>query len=289
MPSEIIQWFPGHMAKTRRLITENLQYVDIVVQLLDARIPRASENPEITRLVGAKPLLTLLTKSALADPAACRQWLSYYEAQGRRAIFLDSITGYGLDRFQAAVEDILQQKRQRYAARGMEGRTLKAMIVGIPNVGKSSLINRLSGAKKAKVENRPGVTVAKQWVTTDIGLQLLDMPGVLWPKFEDQRVGEFLAMTGAIKDQILDAERIAIALCGALRKTAPAQLCARYKLGEIGQYDEMEDWELFEVIGKKRGFLVRGGEIDAERTAKMLLDEFRSAKIGKITLELPGE
>ena len=198
MPSDIIQWFPGHMAKTRRLITENLPQVDLVIEVLDARIPYSSKNPELRRLVGQKPVLTILSKSSLADPEAGRIWMDYYKSCGRRAVFTDCVTGFGMDRLAQAVEEMLAEKRERYDAKGMTGRTLKAMIVGIPNVGKSSLINKISGGKKAKVENRPGVTLTKQWVTTQVGLDLLDMPGVLWPKFEDQTVGENLAITGAI-------------------------------------------------------------------------------------------
>lgn len=287
MPSNIIQWFPGHMAKTRRLIRENLSMVDIVIQLLDARIPGASQNPEITAICSAKPLLTVLTKSSLAAPAATQSWLEYYREMGQTALAIDVISGEGLKKIMPAVQTALRKKMARYDARGMSGRALKAMIVGIPNVGKSSLINKLCGAKKAKVENRPGVTTAKQWVTTTIGLQLLDTPGVLWPKFEDQHVGELLAMTGAIKDQVLDPLRIATALCATLRVQAPDLFAARYKLGDLAQYNEIDDTALFHLIGKKRGMLISGGEIDEERTANMLLDEFRHGKIGRITLERP--
>jgi ribosome biogenesis GTPase A len=191
----------------------------------------------------------------------------------------------GINKINEAVNMVLAEKIQRYESKGMSGRKLKAMIVGIPNVGKSSLINKICGSKKAKVENRPGVTVDKQWVDTNIGLLLMDMPGVLWPKFDDRMIGENLALTGAIKDKILDIESLAIVLCSRLRKFYPEMLCARYKLGDIKQYDDYTDLQLFELIGKKRGFLVSGGEIDYERTANMLLEEFRSAKIGKITLD----
>ena len=285
MPSDIIQWFPGHMAKTRRLITENLPQVDLVIEVLDARIPYSSKNPELRRLVGQKPVLTILSKSSLADPEAGR--MDYYKSCGRRAVFTDCVTGFGMDRLAQAVEEMLAEKRERYDAKGMTGRTLKAMIVGIPNVGKSSLINKISGGKKAKVENRPGVTVTKQWVTTQVGLDLLDMPGVLWPKFEDQIVGENLAITGAIKDDIMDMERIAFALVGRLRTLYPELLAERYKLGDLSQYDDLDDWELFHVIGRKRGFLMAGGVVNTERCARAVVDEFRAAKIGRITLERP--
>lgn len=287
MPSDIIQWFPGHMAKTRRLILENLPQVDIVIEVLDARIPYSSKNPELRRLVGQKPVLTILSKSSLADPRAGQEWMEYYKSCGRRAVFTDCVTGFGMDRLSAAVDEMLAEKRARYDAKGMTGRTLKAMIVGIPNVGKSSLINKISGGKSAKVENRPGVTLNKQWVTTQVGLDLLDMPGVLWPKFEDQTVGENLAITGAIKDDIMDLERIAYALVGRLRTLYPELLAERYKLGDLSQYDDLDDWDLFQVIGKKRGFLMAGGVVNTERCARALVDEFRQAKIGRITLERP--
>ena len=287
MPSETIQWFPGHMAKTRRLITECLPLVDIVIEILDARIPESSRNPELKRLTKDKPHLTILSKSGLADPDVSKKWKDYYKSQGAEAIFYDCRGGENMNAIAPAIKKVLEEKLDRYESKGMSGRKLKAMIVGIPNVGKSSLINKLAGNSKAKVEDRPGVTRTKQWIPTTIGIDLLDMPGVLWPKFEDKTVGENLAMTGAIKDDILDIEHIAILLVGRLRITAPDKLSARYRLGDMTQYKELQDWELFEVIGKKRGFLISGGEIDYERCANMLLDEFRGAKIGRISLELP--
>ncbi|MCI8388517.1 MAG: ribosome biogenesis GTPase YlqF [Clostridiales bacterium] len=287
MPSAVIQWFPGHMAKTRRLITECLPLVDIVIEVLDARIPLSSKNPEIERIIGQKPKLTVFSKASLADPAASKRWKEYYKSNGSTAIFYDCRGGDNINSIAPAVREILGEKLDRYESKGMTGRRLKAMLVGIPNVGKSSLINMLASTSKAKVEDRPGVTLNKQWVTTSIGIDLLDMPGVLWPKFDDQAVGENLAITGAIKDDVLDLEQIAFLLVGRLRKIAPEKLCERYKLGDIHQYDELEDYELFEVIGKKRGFLISGGEVNYERTANMLLDEFRAAKIGRITLEMP--
>lgn len=287
MPSTVIQWFPGHMAKTRRLITECLPLVDIVIEVLDARIPQSSKNPELERLVGDKPKLTVLSKSSLADPNVSALWRSRYAESGRTAIFYDCRSGENLAAIPTAVRKILEEKLGRYEEKGMSGRRLKAMIVGIPNVGKSSLINALAKNSKAKVENRPGVTLTKQWITTPTGIDLLDMPGVLWPKFEDPEVGENLAVTGAIKDDILDLEQIAFILVGRLRAVAPDKLSARYKLGDMAQYDSLADHELLEVIAKKRGFLVPGGEADLERASNMLLDEFRAAKIGRITLERP--
>lgn len=274
------------MAKTRRVIKECLPQVDIVLELLDARIPYSSKNPETEQLIGNKPKLTVLTKATLADPEKSARWTSYYEELGQRTVIIDSTLGIGIDALSSAIRDMLSEKTARYRDKGMEGRKLKAMIVGIPNVGKSSLINRLAGAKKAKVENRPGVTLAKQWVPTEIGIDLLDMPGVLWPKFEDETVGENLAMTGAIRDAIIDTEEIAMILCARLMKCAPAEFTARYKLTEQ-EVAGLDSYDLFRLVGKKRGILMSGGEINHSRTAEMLLEEFRSAKIGRITLEVP--
>ena len=285
MPSEQIQWFPGHMAKTRRMITENLKNVDVVIEILDARIPKSSRNPEIATMTAQKPTILLLNKATLADPEMTKKWCDYYSNSQTICITTDCVSGMGINKINDAVNKVLAEKIQRYESKGMTGRKLKAMIVGIPNVGKSSLINKICGSKKAKVENRPGVTVDKQWVDTNIGLLLMDMPGVLWPKFDDRLIGENLALTGAIKDKILDIESLAIVLCSRLRKFYPTEFSARYKLGDMSQYDDYTDLQLFELIGKKRGFLISGGEIDYERTANMLLEEFRSAKIGKITLD----
>lgn len=282
-----IQWFPGHMAKTRRMIAENMKQVDLTLELLDARIPQSSRNPEIARLTEAKPRLVLLSKSSLASADATARWREHFEKNGESAIFYDCRTGAGISEIAPAVRRLCAERLERWREKGMEGRKLRAMIVGIPNVGKSSLINRLAENKKAKVENRPGVTMNKQWVTTSLGIDLLDTPGVLWPKFDDRTVGENLALTGAIKDEIMDVEMLAVVLCRRLRELCPALLCERYKLDDALITDELQDWEIAELIGKKRGFLVSGGEINFERTANMLLDEFRSGKIGRITLELP--
>ncbi len=286
MPSKQIQWFPGHMAKTRRLISENLKNVDIVIELLDARIPRSSKNPEIAKLIQNKPILTLLNKSSLADDEITKEWISYYKANGGYALKIDCITGEGLSSIGPAVKNILSDKLKRLEEKGMSGRKIKAMFVGIPNVGKSSLINKLCGSKKAKVEDRPGVTVQKQWVPTNAGFELLDMPGVLWPKFEDRITGENLACTGAIKDAILDTDEIGMILAKRLLDIYPDLLCSRYKLN-YDEVCELDSWDLLEAIGRKRGFLISGGEINMERTALMLLDEFRSAKIGRISMEKP--
>lgn len=285
MPSDIIQWFPGHMAKTRRLITENLKHVDIVIEILDARIPYSSRNPEINRLCADKPRIVLLNKATLADPAQTKIWCERFSNEFTACIPTDCVSGEGISQISPAIRKILHEKLERYEAKGMTGRRLKAMVLGIPNVGKSSLINKISGNKKAKVENRPGVTLDKQWFTTSIGLDLMDMPGILWPKFDDRKVGENLAITGAIKDAVVDVEALAVSLCARLRTLYPALLATRYKLGDLEQYADLDDYDLFELIGKKRGFLVSGGEINTERTANMLLDEFRGAKIGRITLD----
>ncbi len=284
MASNPIQWFPGHMAKTRRVMEECLPQVDLVLELLDARIPHSSKNPDIERLVGTKPKITVLTKAALADPEASRAWIEKYRADGRSAVLIDCVSSQGIDRLEEEVRRVMADKLARYESKGMSGRKLKAMIVGIPNVGKSSLINRLAGGKKAKVENRPGVTLAKQWVPTSIGLDLLDMPGVLWPRFEDEQVGQNLAMTGAIRDGILDIEEIAMLLCTRLMSVARDAFMTRYKLCE-SEVEGLDSYDLFRLVGKKRGMLVSGGDINHERTANMLLEEFRSAKIGRITLE----
>ena len=280
MPSQNIQWFPGHMAKTRRLISENLKNVDAVIELLDARIPYSSQNPEIRRICASKPSIILLNKASLADPAVTKEFCNRYTNENTVCIETDCISGYGLSKIAPAIRQLCAEKLSRYEEKGM-----KAMVVGIPNVGKSSLINKISGNKKAKVENRPGVTLNKQWVGTDIGILLLDMPGVLWPKCEDTLVGENLAITGAIKDDVLDIESIAMVFCGRLRDQYPALLCQRYKIDKVPSCDEMDNYDLLKLIGKKRGFVVSGGEIDTERTANMLLDEFRAGKIGRISLD----
>ncbi|MBO4283900.1 MAG: ribosome biogenesis GTPase YlqF [Clostridia bacterium] len=288
MALDPIQWFPGHMAKTRRLIAECLSEVDIVLELLDARIPKSSKNPEILKLTAGKPKLTLLNKASLADPGVSDAWLTHYEKTENRALLIDCVTGDGIAKIGDEVRRILADKIARNEARGMAGRRLSAMIVGIPNVGKSSLINRLAGGKRAKVENRPGVTTAKQWVTTSIGLSLLDTPGVLWPKFDEKTVGENLALTGAIRDGVLDVETLAMTLAERLTSVAPSLFYARYKLTPE-ETEGRDGYDLLETVGRKRGFLVAGGEVNMRRTAEMLLDEFRSGVIGRISLEKPSQ
>ena len=285
MPSENIQWFPGHMAKTRRMISENLKNVDIVIEILDARIPLSSRNPEITRLTEGKPSLIILNKASLADPQQNKAWVEHYSSESSACILVDCLTGEGLNKILPTIKLLLKDKLERYESKGMTGRRLFAMVLGIPNVGKSTLINKLSGSKKAKVENRPGVTRDKQWVSTGIGVDLLDMPGILWPKFEDRTVGENLALTGAIKDDIMDIESLAVVYCNRMKKLYPEMFAVRYKLGDPEALADMDDYDLFCLIGKKRGFLISGGEINTERTADMLIDELRAAKLGRITLD----
>lgn len=286
MPSGIIQWYPGHMAKTRRMIEENLKNVDVVIELLDARIPYSSRNPEIVKLKSNKPSIILLNKALLADSTQTANWTRTYSSANCICIQTDCISGLGINKIAPAMRELCADKIQKYTEKGMAGRKLKAMVLGIPNVGKSSLVNCLSGSgKKAKVENRPGVTLNKQWIATSAGFDLLDMPGILWPKFDDKRVAENLAATGAVKDVILDIESVAIALCRRLRKHYPELLSARYKLGDVQSFTDLSDLDLLTLIGKKRGFLISGGEIDLERTSIVLLEELRSGKIGRITLD----
>ncbi len=284
MPSDVIQWFPGHMAKTKRIISESLSQVDVIIELLDARIPKSSKNPDLEKLVYPKPIITLLNKASLADPTASAEWKRRYAEKGRVLIITDCVSGKGISELEEEVKKVLAEKIQRYNDKGMAGRTVKAMVLGIPNVGKSSLINKLSGKKAANVENRPGVTLNKQWVKTSIGLDLLDMPGVLWPKFDDNVIGENLAITGAIKDTVLQKDEIAMVLCSRLKKRYPEMLCQRYGL-DIEEIEDLDGYDIFELIGKKRGILIKGGEVNFDRCSTMLLDEFRKGVIGKITLE----
>ncbi|MBQ7315700.1 MAG: ribosome biogenesis GTPase YlqF [Clostridia bacterium] len=288
MPSEHIQWFPGHMAKTRRLISENLKNVHIIIEVLDARVPVSSRNPELRRLTGQKPTILLLNKASLADPQKSREFVKRYTDTHTVCILCDCVTGEGINQLPNAIRKVLHERVERYEEKGMSGRHLRAMVVGVPNVGKSTLINRMSGGVKAKTENRPGVTRNKQWVTTKLGLDLLDMPGVLWPKFVDQIVGEKLALTGAIPDDILDIEHLGLILVRRLRALYPQDLSARYKLTEADGWKDLSDLDLMTLIGKKRGCLIPGGIVDTERVANLLVDEFRAARIGKMTIdELP--
>ena len=280
-----IQWFPGHMAKTRRLIAANLKLVDAVVEIVDARTPLSSRNPEMDSMTKGKPRMILLNKCDLADDKATQKWINYFRSTGAEAMAVDCKSGKGVKNLLSNVKNTvlkeLMEKRQRS---GMTGASVRLMIVGIPNVGKSSLINRLAGGKRAKVEDRPGVTRTKQWVKLDNSAELLDMPGVLWPKFEDQSAAVRLAFTGAISDDILDIETLAMKLLSFLSENYPDSLVQRYKV-ELS--DEDTGLDLLEKVGRKRGMMISGGEINTERAAITVLDEFRSGKLGRITLELP--
>ena len=276
-----IQWFPGHMAKTRRLIKETLNIVDAVAEIVDARIPLSSRNPELHNIVADKPRIVLLNKCDMADQRVTDQWIEHYAKQNIPAIAVDCRTGRGLDKFKTVTKETLADKLEYYKNKGMVGRGLRIMVVGIPNVGKSSFINKMAGNNRAKAENRPGVTRGNQWFRIDKDLELLDTPGVLWPKFDDQTVGERLAFTGAVTDRILDVELLAVRLLEILMQEYPELLTARY-----GELDfEVEPYELLEQIGKRRGFLQRGNVTNTERAANMLLEEYRNCKIGRITLE----
>lgn len=289
-----IQWFPGHMAKTRRIMQSNLKLVDAVVEITDARIPYSSRNPEMDRLVGSKPRLLLLNKADSADETVTSRWLDCYKRKGITAIATDCRSGKNVNKFQAALKELLKDKLAQWEAHGMTGRPVRMMIVGIPNVGKSSFINRLAGSKRAKVEDRPGVTRGKQWVSLEGDMELLDMPGVLWPKFEDKRVGEMLAFTGAVKDDIMDMEYLACRFLELMNSEYKGVINQRYGIetDDIPDNDEdtvgcVQGYEILSRIGRKRGFLVSGGEINTERAAITVLDEFRSGKLGRITLEKP--
>lgn len=279
-----IQWFPGHMAKTRRLMADSLRLVDAVIEVTDSRIPYSSRNPEMDRLVGRKPRIVLLNKSDAANETVTSRWIDYYKRQGIPSIATDCKSGKNINRVIPLVKEVLKDEIDKWTAKGMVGRPVRIMIVGIPNVGKSSLINRLAGSKRAKVEDRPGVTRGKQWVTLANDVELLDMPGVLWPKFEDQDVGLSLAFTGAVKDDIMDMESLACFFIKKLRTVSCDAFKERYN---VDVTDEDTDYEVLEKIGRRRGFLVSGGEINTERAAIILIDEFRSGKLGRISLELP--
>ena len=276
------------MAKTRRMISENLKNVDAVIEMRDARIPISSKNPEIEKLTQNKPRLILLNKASLADPVESKKWVEYFSTGKTCCILTDCADGTGFNDVYPTLKKMCAEKLANYESKGMHGRHIRVMVLGIPNVGKSSFINRLAGSKKAKVEDRPGVTRDKQWVQTKYNLDLLDMPGVLWPKFDDPIVGENLAFTGAIKDNILDVEELAMALAARLANTRPDLLCTRYKLN-AADIEGLDGYDLLSLIGRRRGMLVSGGEGDCRRAANMLLDEFRHAMIGRITLENPNE
>lgn len=280
-----IQWFPGHMTKTGREIASDLKLVDLIVELIDARIPFSSRNPELDQLTKGKPRLLVITKTDLADSVITAAWEQWFLEQGLTAVCVNAVTGQGMNRVFQAAEQILQDKIQRDRQKGMVNRKIRMMVAGVPNVGKSSLINRLSGRSSTKTGDRPGVTRGKQWIRLKNGYELLDTPGILWPKFENRQVGLHLAFTGAVKDDVVDIEELACCLIGCLRKHYTSNLCRRYQLESL----EETDYQALEQISRRRGFLIRGGEADTRRGAAVLLDEFRGAALGKISLERPGE
>ena len=279
-----IQWYPGHMTKTRRMIEEDVKLVDAVCEILDARIPIASRNPDIDAICGNKPRMIVLNRIDMADPALTKKWAEHFRAKGYAVLQTDCKTKKGISGFVPAVRTLLAEKLARYAEKGQVGRPLKLMVVGIPNVGKSTFINQIAGRKGAKAENRPGVTRGKQWITVDQGLELLDTPGILWPRFDSQEVGELLAITGAIKAEVLDRETLAANFMLRLARFYPDAVEQRYKFRPD---PACNGFELLEQAAKKRGFLISGGEYDLERMAGVLLDEYRGGKLGRITLEMP--
>ena len=281
-----LQWFPGHMTKAKRQIQSSLKLVDAVAEIIDARIPVSSRNPDLAKLVQNKPRVILLNKCDMANQTATKMWIDYFKKQNLVAIPVDCKSGRGLDKFAPAVNTVMSHKIARLKEKGMVNPTIRIMIVGIPNVGKSSFINKMVKKNRAKVEDRPGVTRGNQWYTIAKNLEMLDTPGVLWPKFDDKTVGEHLAFTGAVKDQILDIELLAVRLLDFIKELKPADFITRFKF-ENEDIENIDSYELLKMIGKKRGMLVSGGEIDTERAAIMLLDEFRSAKLGRITVEMP--
>ena len=289
-----IQWYPGHMTKTRRMIAQQLRNVDAVCEILDARIPVSSRNPDVDQLTAGKPRLVVLNRVDQADRSATDAWAAHFRAKGYAVLETNAKDGAGTARFAAAVRELLADKLRAYAEKGQAGRVVRVMVLGIPNVGKSTFINKVAGRKTARTEDRPGVTRSKQWVPVDAGLELLDTPGILWPKFEDQSVGLNLAYTGAVKDDILDVETLGCHLMTYLGERYPDALTAAYKLPALPEREEQENdiaygYRLLEAAGRKRGFLISGGEVDTERMAKILLDEFRGGKLGRFTLELPEE
>ena len=281
---QVVQWFPGHMAKTRRLIKESLSMVDCVTEILDARIPLASRNPEIEEITSSKPRIILLNKCDMADEKITAEWIRYFKARGSEAIAVDCRSGKGLNAYQPLVRKVLADRIKANNDKGMVGKSLRVMVVGIPNTGKSSFINKMAGRVRAKVADRPGVTTSNQWFNIGNGIELLDTPGVLWPKFDDPVVGDKLAFIGSVKDAVLDIETMAIRLIDTLRDGYPERLSERYK---ISDFEDLESWEILELIGRKRGMLISGGEVNTERASVMLLDEYRGGKLGRLSMEFP--
>ena len=285
--SPSIQWFPGHMAKTRRLIKESLPMVDAVTELLDARIPYSSRNPELDELTQKKPRIVLLNKCDMADDNITRQWVEYFRSKGQYALPVDCRTGKGLNKYGELVREVLKETIQKNEERGMPGKALRMMVVGIPNTGKSSFINRMAGKNRAKVADKPGVTRQNQWFAIGSGIELLDTPGVLWPKFDDPKVGDRLAFIGSVKNEVLDSETMAVRLIEVLVDGYEDKLTGRYKLKNIPDVHSVMPWEILEEIGRERGMLIKGGEVNTERASVMLLEEYRSGKMGKISFERP--
>ena len=281
---QTVQWFPGHMAKTRRLIKESLTRVDCVTEILDARIPLSSRNPEIGEITAGKPRIILLNKCDMADEKVTADWIKYFRSTGAEALAVDCRSGKGLNAYTPLVRKVLAEKIKANTDRGMAGKALIVMVVGIPNTGKSSFINKMAGRVRAKVADRPGVTTSNQWFFIGNGIELLDTPGVLWPKFDDPVVGDRLAFIGSVKDAVLDIETMAVRLLDVLRDGYPDRLSERYK---IDNFDELQSWEILELIGRKRGMLISGGEVNTERASVMLLDEYRGGKLGRISMEFP--
>lgn len=279
-----IQWYPGHMTKTRRQIQADLKLVDLVAEVIDARIPVSSRNPDLDELVGEKPRLIVLNRADQADPAGTRAWCAWFRERGWAVLETNARDGTGVNRFSITIKNAMKEKLEQWKAKGLVGRPIRVMVVGVPNVGKSTFINQVAKRKSAKVGDRPGVTRGKQWVSVDAGLDLLDTPGILWPKFEDEATGLHLAFTGAVKDEVMDAETLACRLLELLAARYPNALEQRY---QIPADLSGQGWALLEACGRKRGFLISGGEVDTERMAKVLLDEYRSGTLGNITLELP--
>ena len=282
MQIENLSWFPGHMTKTKRMIASELPHMDAVCEILDARIPLSSRNPDVDDLTAGKPRLIVLNRADQADPAQTRRWSQYFRAKGWAVLEANAKGGVGTEKFAAAVRELLKEKLEAYAAKGQVGRVVRVMVLGIPNVGKSTFINKVAKRKTAKAEDRPGVTRSKQWVPVDATLELLDTPGILWPKFDDPEVGKRLAFTGAVKDDVLDIEELACYLMDYLSAHYADVLTERYK---ITVEDGDSGYDLLEKAGRKRGFLMRGAQVDTERMARILLDEFRGGKLGRFTLE----
>lgn len=286
MQLDSLSWFPGHMTKTRRMIAAELANMDAVCEILDARIPLSSRNPDVDDLTAGKKRIVVLNRVDQADPEMTKRWAAYFRSLGYAVIEVDAKSGAGVKQFAPAVRALLRDKLEAYEAKGQVGRVLRVMVLGIPNVGKSTFINKVSGRKTAKAEDRPGVTRTKQWVPVDKTLELLDTPGILWPKFEDPEVGIRLAFTGAIKDDVVDIEELAVRLMDYLGKNYPQAILERYK---VSAEDGDDGWELLQKAARKRGFLISGGEVDTERMSRILLDEFRGGKLGRFTLETVPE